>query len=154
MQPSLSGRKLPFFETRLCTERLVCVICRDPGAGGNAFRKSLVSKGDAETVDFDCPIGKPWKRPGEDSAAPIISPDKPRDTQPQQAASMAAEQAAHPKLAICRACEHHTDHRVFGVTLTVCGRLLVDAFTSRKQCGCIMDIKARLPGATCPLGKW
>lgn len=155
MEPSSSRRDLPFYSSRHCAERHVCVICRDPGAGGQAYRRSLVAGGQVDATDFACPIGRPWKRPGEGDAGIVSKPDTPRQSNTDAAKAIATEQAQHPKLAICRTCPEHTDQPMFGVTLTICGRLLVDAFdASKKTCGCVMDVKARLPGAVCPLGKW
>ncbi|MFZ9715967.1 MAG: DUF6171 family protein [Ilumatobacteraceae bacterium] len=34
-----------------------------------------------------------------------------------------------------------------------CDRLIRPTFQC-KECGCFMKLKARLEGATCPLGKW
>ena len=41
------------------------------------------------------------------------------------------------RMAICTACEH------FKPDLSRCGK-----------CGCFMKAKTRIPGASCPIGKW
>lgn len=44
---------------------------------------------------------------------------------------------AEKRLEICKACPE-----------------LIQATTQCKQCGCLMNLKTKLPNADCPLGKW
>jgi hypothetical protein len=50
---------------------------------------------------------------------------------------MSADSKTVERLAICRECP-----RLFKPTMTC------------KECGCFMQVKARIPAQSCPLGKW
>ena len=57
-----------------------------------------------------------------------------------QATKEAPTSVSQQRLAVCMTCEH-----------------LKDKYTLRKRCavcGCFMEAKSRLPGMSCPLGKW
>lgn len=156
-------RPEPFFSSLACRNRTACRQCRDTGPTGQAFRGSLVARGLVAGEAFDCPIGLPMVERSMPITAPPPRPDvearpAPDQVEPAYKAELeaiAAEQATRSELEICRACEESTQVNLWFVKLTVCGRLVIDAFDPTvKTCGCVMDWKTRVPGAKCPLGKW
>lgn len=48
-----------------------------------------------------------------------------------------SEEDAKKRLEICLSCEH-----------------LIKVTTQCKKCGCFMNLKTKLPHASCPVGKW
>lgn len=61
------------------------------------------------------------------------------------------------RLEICRGCEFSQSH--LNGKVTSCGELIVGevvdyANTKISLCGCVMELKTRLPLATCPANKW
>lgn len=50
----------------------------------------------------------------------------------------------------------HVDKNVQAYRYNICKACpeFVSLTTQCRQCGCVMAMKTKLPGATCPLGKW
>ena len=50
----------------------------------------------------------------------------------------------------------HIDQETAQARLDICGQCdrLISVTKQCRECGCIMPMKTRLIGATCPLGKW
>jgi hypothetical protein len=61
------------------------------------------------------------------------------------------------RLEICRGCEFSQSH--LNGKVTSCGELIVGSLAKIDNeyvelCGCVMELKTRLPLATCPANKW
>ncbi len=143
--------KLKLLTSALCRSRAHCMTCRELSDRGKQFRASISDVYDVEGDDWLCPQGVDW----------IAAPDRPEPPKRQpptaeqvaEAEALAAEQAQHRAIDICRACEHARSVKALGVTLTFCGSPLWPS-SDHKTCGCLMDVKARIPGMSCPQGKW
>lgn len=112
----------------VCASRRACRDCRDR-VGGRGFRESISAGYELPSggVDFDCPHGVPWN----------ATPDP-----------LPADFAAR-RLERCDACDNvRKAGPIWSCGLPVLGAL------SPGACGCVVTIKARLPGARCPSGKW
>jgi hypothetical protein len=63
-----------------------------------------------------------------------------------------SEEIRAQRMAICKACAHLTERNKCGTTIP---RKVVEHNGQMvKLCGCFMDVKTRLKGFGCPLGKW
>jgi len=61
------------------------------------------------------------------------------------------------RLEVCRSCQH-AQHHLKG-NVTSCGELIVGSTVEVdgekiQLCGCVMELKTKLPLATCPVNKW
>jgi hypothetical protein len=63
-----------------------------------------------------------------------------------------SEEIRAQRMAICKACPHLTARNTCGTP--VVGTWVEDNGRRVKTCGCFMDVKTRLKGFGCPLGKW
>ena len=63
-----------------------------------------------------------------------------------------SEEIRAERTAICKACPHLTARNTCGTP--VVGTWVKDNERRVKTCGCFMDVKTRLKGFGCPLGKW
>lgn len=83
------------FENHICSLGVHCAACRDSGADGKKWRKSLGDHFElpGNKTDFDCPAGVPWDASGD---------DLPEPSQPPPPTLVDRVQAA------CRECEEKT----------------------------------------------
>lgn len=125
-----------------------CAFCRSGSRTGRTTRDHLAGTALASyglAGEWPCPFGRgevgtilrKAKAIGEGMAARLTGKD------------LLPPEVMAERLATCHACEHSQSSNG-----RVCGKLRDALRPGAATCGCILSNKVRVPGQSCPLGKW
>lgn len=129
-----------FYDSVACSSRLNCETCRELSPRGEQFRDTMKKAFNLTDDSFPCVENKEF-----------VTPEKGTEQEKVRLPSIVESQRNRKELDICRACEDSTKQKVFGFEIVFCGTPFV---SGNGTCGCVMNVKSRLPGTKCPKGKW